>query len=215
MTGGADKTLKVWDFERDECVSTLRCGDAATDPLAFSAPLAAAAGGGLLYSGDRSGRILVWDPRDGRGPAGVVGAAALSGSGAAHGAQVCQLRYHQARDELLSGSFDCVAKSWRAPHAPRGDPPHRVFDAASADAAASDAPRRPSLMLGSGEAKPYRVFRGHKHIIRGLALGNSGDALGALVSCSVNKTVRVEPRGRRQPRDAHPPWVGELCRRVG
>eukprot|EP01065_Artemidia_motanka_P016897 TRINITY_DN20483_c0_g1_i2.p1 TRINITY_DN20483_c0_g1~~TRINITY_DN20483_c0_g1_i2.p1 ORF type:complete len:776 (+),score=124.33 TRINITY_DN20483_c0_g1_i2:57-2384(+) len=151
-TASADKTIKVWDFEANKCISTLRGH--------VSSPLSVASSASeVIFSGSRSGRIRIWDlrlqPR--RAQVGTLGPGDDYG---AHSAATTQLRYHRDRDELISASFDCLAKAWTNPAQSHND-------------------------------MPVRVFRGHRGIIRGLALGSSPESANALVTCSVNKTVRL------------------------
>eukprot|EP01062_Namystynia_karyoxenos_P006460 TRINITY_DN12264_c0_g1_i2.p1 TRINITY_DN12264_c0_g1~~TRINITY_DN12264_c0_g1_i2.p1 ORF type:complete len:754 (+),score=183.80 TRINITY_DN12264_c0_g1_i2:326-2263(+) len=125
VTGAADKMLKVWDWENNKPVSVLL--GHSTAPLSIAADR-----GHLIYSGSRSGRIRVWDLRMGPHASWVGNLGPPTADlyqqpgGGAHTAAVAQLRYHADRDELLSVSFDSLAKAWPC-SAPAGVPPARVF----------------------------------------------------------------------------------------
>lgn len=99
LSGGADKTLRLWDLGTGECLKTIECGpDGADAVCSIAVDLAEA----RALSGHGNGRVRLWDLEAGRCLATLTG----------HSGDVNSVHITPDGRFAISGSDDTTVKVW-------------------------------------------------------------------------------------------------------
>lgn len=104
LTGSSDKSIRMWDIQKGNCVRLF------TGHARGISSLAVSPNGRLLASGDVSGVVKIWDIAEGRLVKTVTGDAVAAGAGRTGSIYVCA--FCQDGKVLATCAADNTVKIW-------------------------------------------------------------------------------------------------------